>query len=202
MQLRLNDLGVAGLAAVTLSVEPGECVSIEGPSGSGKTRLLRAVADLDPHGGEIYLNGDACSAMPGPDWRRRVALLPAEVVWWRDTAREHFKDPAALPTAALQLDAAVLEQPVGELSTGQRQRLALLRLVQHEPAVLLLDEPTAALDEANTARVEAFVQAYREQHAAPVVWISHDREQLCRVASRHYALNDGALEPLSGRPGP
>ncbi len=87
----------------------------------------------------------------------------------------------------------MLSQPLSELSTGQRQRLALLRLVQHNPSVLLLDEPTAALDAANVRRVEAFIRAYREQHHAAVLWIGHDREQLSRVASRHFAVAGGTL---------
>jgi ABC-type iron transport system FetAB ATPase subunit len=193
MQLRLVDLGVDGLAAVTLTVLPGECISIEGASGTGKTRLLRALADLDPHRGEVYLDDIACSAMSGPAWRCHVALLPAEIVWWKKTAREHFDGGAEVPTAALRLDDAVLQRPLGELSTGQRQRLALLRLVQHSPEVLLLDEPTAALDPTSAERVEAFVEQYRNRQAAPVIWIGHDSEQLGRVASRHFVIHHGEL---------
>lgn len=201
MQLRLVDLGIDGLAAVTLTVLAGECISIEGASGTGKTRLLRAIADLDPHRGEAYLDDMACSAMSGPAWRCRVALLPAEIVWWKTTAREHFDDGAEVPTAALHLDNALLQRPLGELSTGQRQRLALLRLVQHSPEVLLLDEPTAALDPASAGRVEAFVEQYRGRHAAPVIWIGHDSEQLRRVASRHFVIHDGELthKPAASR---
>ncbi|MDH3714699.1 MAG: ATP-binding cassette domain-containing protein [Gammaproteobacteria bacterium] len=193
MQLRLVDLGIDGLATVTLTVLPGECISIKGASGSGKTRLLRAIADLDPHGGEIYLDDMACSATSAPAWRRQVALLPAEIVWWKKTAREHFDGGSEVPTAALHLDDALLQRPLSELSTGQRQRLALLRLVQHSPEVLLLDEPTAALDPASEQRVEAFVEQYRNRYSAPVVWIGHDVEQLSRVAARHFVIHDGEL---------
>ncbi len=197
MQLRLVDLRAAPLAPVSLTVEPGECISIAGASGSGKTRLLRAIADLDPHDGEVYLDDVACSSYSAPLWRRQVALLPAEVVWWRETAAQHFGDESAIPATALHLDEKTLHQPLSELSTGQRQRLALLRLVQHEPAALLLDEPTAALDAANVERVETFIRNYREQHSAPVVWIGHDRDQLARVASRHFAVSDGRLSSVN-----
>ena len=196
MQLRLVNVGVAGLARVSLTLAAGECVSIQGASGSGKTRLLRAIADLDPHDGEIYLDDSACSAMSAPEWRRKVALLPAEIVWWRQTAGEHFANDRQPTTAALHLDQLQLTRPLSELSTGERQRLALLRLVQYSPEVLLLDEPTAALDEANARQVESFVRDYRSEHSAPVMWVSHDQEQLQRVASRHFVIRNGALSPL------
>jgi len=199
MRLRLVDVGVAGLDVITLTVHPGECISIEGASGSGKTRLLRAIADLDPHSGEIYLDDLACSTMEAPAWRSRVALLPAEIVWWKKTAGEHFRDDVEIPTAALHLNDTLLVQPLDELSTGQRQRLALLRLVQHSPDVLLLDEPTAALDSDNAERVESFVAEYRSRHSAPVVWIGHDRQQLSRIASRHFVIYDGELQQIPAR---
>lgn len=195
-ELRLANLGIAGLAGVSLSVQAGECVSVEGPSGCGKTRLLRAIADLDPHGGEVFLEDVASTAMSPPAWRRAVALLPAEIVWWRTTAREHFAGDAAVPVAELDLEEAVLRQPLEQLSTGQRQRLALLRLVQHAPRALLLDEPTAALDVASRGRVEAFVRRYRERTRAAVIWIGHDRDQLSRVATRHFAINEGVLREI------
>jgi ABC-type cobalamin transport system ATPase subunit len=64
--LRLNDIARSGLAPVTLDVAAGSCCVIMGPSGAGKSLLLRAVADLDPHQGEAYLDGTACSAMSAP----------------------------------------------------------------------------------------------------------------------------------------
>jgi len=197
VQLRVVNLGIDGLAPVTLSVNAGECVSIEGASGSGKTRLLRAIADLDPHTGEIYLGDVACESISAPAWRRQVALLPAEIVWWKETAREHLPDGREAPTAALHLDAAILQQPLSELSTGQRQRLALLRLLQNTPQVLLLDEPTAALDPDNVQRAESFIEDYRKRNKTPVLWIGHDREQLRRVASRHFAIREGVLSQVS-----
>ncbi len=197
MRLRLENVGVGGLTHVSLTVAAGECISIQGASGSGKTRLLRAIADLDPHDGEIYLDDAACSSMSAPTWRRNVALLPAEIVWWKRTAREHFAEHQQPATAALHLDGQLLLQPLTELSTGQRQRLALLRLVQHTPQVLLLDEPTAALDSDNARLVEAFVDAYRRQHRAAVVWVSHDKQQLRRVASRHFVIQGAALAPTA-----
>ncbi len=191
--LRLDALAVPGLAPASLELGAGDCAGISGPSGSGKSRLLRAIADLDPHGGEVWLDDVACASVPAPRWRRDVTLLPAESAWWHDTAGEHFRLPGALPLERLGLQASQLEQPVSELSTGQRQRLALLRALENRPRALLLDEPTAALDAENIERVEAFVRDYRESAGAVVLWVGHDARQLDRVANRRVAVRDGAL---------
>lgn len=191
LELKAVDCGV--LDPVDLSVQGGECVGISGPSGSGKTRLLRAVADLDPHGGECYLDGGACSARPAHDWRRRVSLLTADSRWWADTVAEHFPETDAAALAALDLAPGVMEAEVARLSTGQRQRLALVRLLVRQPRVLLLDEPTANLDADNQARVEELVGNRQAAHGLAVVWVSHDPRQLQRVAQHCYRIQDRRL---------
>lgn len=191
--LVISELTAGGAGPYTLAVPPGACVGLRGASGAGKTRLLRAVADLDPHQGGAALDGVAAADLPGPEWRRRVALLPADARWWHPTVGEHFPDPGAVDTAALGLAAAVMDWPVTRLSAGERQRLALLRLLARAPRCLLLDEPTAHLDPEGVERVEALVARYRKEHDAPVVWVGHDRAQLERVAGRVLTLSPGGL---------
>ncbi len=172
-------------------------MGLNGPSGSGKSRLLRALADLDPHGGELYLQGQACQAIPAPLWRQRVGLLPAEPQWWYDTAAAHFDHPPVAELERLDLPGALLQQPVRQLSTGERQRLALLRLLQHRPRVLLLDEPTASLDEARAEAVEALVRDYLDRHQAAALWVSHTPQQLARVTSRQLLIQSQRLESVA-----
>lgn len=191
LELKAVDCGV--LEPVDLSVRGGECVGISGPSGSGKTRLLRAVADLDPHGGECYLDGEACSARPAHEWRRRVGLLTADSRWWADTVAEHFPESDAEALAALDLPAEVMTAQVDRLSTGQRQRLSLARLLVRRPRALLLDEPTANLDADNQARVEDLVRSRQAADGLVVIWVSHDPRQLKRIADRRYRIEDGRL---------
>ena len=192
--LSLHQLRTRHVGPIDLDIAAGECVCIRGASGSGKSLLLRAIADLDPHAGAAVLDGRACASMPGPAWRRQVALVMAEGQWWADSVGEHFPGgctPASLDRLGLPADA--LGWQVARCSTGERQRLALLRTLMQQPAVLLLDEPTGNLDEDSTARVESLLGDYRREHAAALLWVSHDPRQAARVAQRRFVLEDGRL---------
>lgn len=197
--LRLESLSIGKLAAASLEVAPGEVVCLSGRSGSGKSRLLRAVADLEAHGGKVWLGDVEQASLPAHQWRRSVMMVPAESQWWFDRAGDHFTDggpPSGL--AALGLDPEVMDWPVSRLSSGEKQRLALLRALSLEPAALLLDEPTANLDAEAVGKVEQWLLALVREHRLPVLWVAHDQGQIERVADRHYAL-DGHLLHRGGR---
>jgi len=193
-RFRTNHLRTHHVGPVSLSCAAGQCLSIQGPSGSGKTLLLRAMADLDPHDGKLFLDGVACADQPAATWRSQVSLVMAESQWWFETIGEHFA-PGLDPTwlEQLGLPAAALTWSVARCSTGERQRLALLRSLQGKPPVLLLDEPTGNLDQESTARVEALLNDYRLRENAALIWVSHDDRQIARVAQSSFLLNDGQL---------
>lgn len=190
--LTVDKLSRQGLGPVTFALDAGECLVVNGPSGSGKTLLLRAIADLDPSEGALALDGDARETMPGPAWRRRVTFVAAEPGWWAPRVRDHFPDPdAAAPMLSrLGLRPAAMDWPVVQASTGERQRLALARALAREPRVLLLDEPTGALDADATARVEALLRERRAAGIAMVV-VTHDREQAKRLSRRVLTMDAG-----------
>lgn len=192
--LHLQAFKTALLPPIDLEVAEGECISLSGPSGCGKTRLLRAIADLDSHQGNAFLDGISQQAMSGPTWRRQVGLLPAESFWWANTVGEHFTtlDDPLLQHLGFQPESRNWE--ISRLSSGEKQRLSLARLLLNGPKVLLLDEPTANLDRDNIARVENLIQEWRSNHAGAVIWVTHDREQRERVASRHFDIAAGALQ--------
>jgi UDP-glucose/iron transport system ATP-binding protein len=182
--LRVNGLKRLHLS-VSFDLQDGECVALQGPSGVGKTLLLRAIADLDPNDGTVNLDGTAREAMPAPAWRKRVTYLAAEPGWWSDTVQEHFtKWDDALPLVErLGLPADCGPWPIQRLSTGERQRLGLVRGLMLRSRVLLLDEPTSALDSASAAAVE-FLIAERITNGTSVIWSTHDNAQARRVGSR------------------
>lgn len=165
----------------------GECVALEGPSGAGKTRLLRAIADLDPSSGRVFVDGAERSEMPATAWRALVRYVSAEPAWWTDTARDGLPIDEAARTrggrivSALGLQQTDLDKPLSSLSTGQRQRLALARALADDPKVLLLDEPTGGLDPASAALVEELVR-YRLLSGCIVLLVSHDAPLRNRLA--------------------
>lgn len=198
--LHVVDLDCHSLRNVNIDIAPGEVVCLSGPSGSGKTRLLRAIADLDSHGGEVRLDDVRQQRCPADRWRRQVMLVPAESQWWSDRVADHFPgipDPAALEALGLPADAGDWE--VGRLSSGERQRLALLRAAACGPRALLLDEPTANLDRDSTRLTERWLLALVRGSGLPVLWVAHDRSQIARVADRHLCIQAGILREATCR---
>jgi ABC-type dipeptide/oligopeptide/nickel transport system ATPase subunit len=193
-RLDANGLAIDGGRRVSLHLTAGECLGLTGSSGSGKTRLLRALADLDPVAGALHLAGEPREDLSGPDWRQRVMLVPAESYWWADRVIDHFPSPPGEDElAALAIEPDFLERAPSDVSSGERQRLALLRAVVRRPRFLLLDEPTANLDAANADRVEAWLMDRCRQAGAGLLWVSHDLAQLARVADRALQLDSTGL---------
>ena len=192
--LQVRDLRTNLLKPASLSLWAGECIAVGGPSGAGKTLLLRALADLDPSEGSVCLDSRDRSSFAGPEWRRLVGYVPAEPGWWADTVGEHFSDWTAALAFVKDLGFAeeVKAWPITRLSTGERLRLALIRALIVRPKVLLLDEPTAALDPASVAAVESLIAAQRRAGLA-VLWVTHDAEQAKRVAHRLLAVKGGQV---------
>ena len=194
-ELTLLDLCVAHVGPVNLQVSAGEIVCVSGASGTGKSLLLRAIADIIPHSGQVRLDTQAADKMSAPQWRKQVSLLPAENPWWQDLVSEHFRCQDNVLLAALGFEESTWQWQVARCSTGEKQRLALLRILCNQPRCLLLDEPTASLDPENTLRVEALLRDYITRQQTPVLWVSHSHEQIQRIAHRHFILRAGQLEP-------
>jgi len=157
---------------------------------------LRAIADLDAHEGDIFLKGVEQGQLTGPGWRKKVGYLPAESHWWLGRAGDHFseKDESfAKDLQRLSLSSKILEAPMEQLSSGERQRLAFLRLLGAQPEVLLLDEPTSNLDARSAAVVESMVRGLQVDRGVGVIWVGHDIEQLHRVADRVRHMQAGVL---------
>ncbi len=176
----------------------GECLAITGPSGAGKSLFLRMVADLDPGQGEVFLDGAERRTLPAPTWRRKVVYNAAEPGWWYERVADHFNGEqlefARLTSSRLALAPGLLDGQVVQLSTGERQRMALIRALALHPPVLLLDEATGALDETSTALVEGML---RERLAAGVTiaMVTHSVAQAARLGHRHLRMEERRLVP-------
>ena len=194
--LSLVGFTARGLETFDFALAPGECVAVAGASGSGKSVLLRAIADLDPSGGQASLNGEVRETMSGPRWRAQVGYLAPASGWWADRVGAHFPNPGAmLPMLeALGLPDDAMGWPVARLSTGEGQRLSLARMLARAPKVLLLDEPTAGLDAATTAKAEKLLKA-RLKDGVSILVVSHDRAQRKRLTKRALKIAGGRVRP-------
>jgi phosphate-transporting ATPase len=197
--LQVRDVRTNILKPASFSLAAGECIAVKGPSGAGKTLLLRAIADLDPNHGLVSLEGRDRSTIPGPEWRRLVGYVPAEPGWWAETVGEHFGDwTAAAVLTNLGFPEEAKSWPIARLSTGERLRLGLARALILRPKVLLLDEPTAALDAASVAAVESLI-ATRILAGLAVLWVTHDAVQAGRIARRQLAVEAGNVREEIGQ---
>lgn len=190
----IKQLQRPGLSSIDLEVRSGECIAVRGSSGAGKSLLLRAIADLDPNTGSVSLDDKDRDSMPADQWRRDVCYVPAESGWWLDVVGDHFEYPdiASGYLVRLGFDDQAMSWRVDRLSTGERQRLALLRAMVAGPKVLLLDEPTSALDPEATAKVESFLHE-KIAGGVSIVLVTHDKAQAARMSSERYIIEAGSL---------
>lgn len=182
-----------------LQVPAGACAAITGPSGSGKSLLLRMIADLDPNDGHVALGACERRSLDAPAWRRQVVYVAAEAGWWADRVADHFA-PERLKSAMelgdrLGLKAELFDGLVARLSTGEKQRLALIRALVLAPAALLLDEPTSSLDQESVERLEGLLRE-RLGRGLILVLVTHDPAQAERLGDRRYEMRQGRLAAL------
>jgi ABC-type iron transport system FetAB ATPase subunit len=194
--LRIENLSRPGVSAGDVTVAAGTCAAVFGASGSGKTLLLRAIADLDEAKGEVWLDQGSRSSMTAPQWRRQVVYVAAESHWWARLVGEHAGTWPTDDLQSLGFEPDVLNWEIQRLSSGERQRLAILRALAYAPSALLLDEPTANLDRSNAERVEQLIAAWRRRTNGCALWVSHDPAQRTRVAAAQYQIVAGVLRQV------
>jgi len=193
-QLSIVDIVTNLHAKLSFCLNAGECLAISGASGLGKSMFLKAIADILPHQGEIYLDNTPCREIPAPQWRRQIMLVPAESQWWYETVSEHFIQPEQVDFGALGFNQEILQRSIHHLSSGEKQRLSILRALQYQPQVLLLDEPTANLDKQNTQVVENMIKEFVSDQKHAALWVSHDQEQIKIVSKRMLMLSKDFVE--------
>ena len=209
--------GAPILRGVSAEVAQGEWVGLVGPNGAGKSTLLRAVVGLAPWSGRIVVLGDEARALSRAEVARRIAFLPQEPITPAEMSvadyvllgrtpyvgylgGESARDVAAAVAALERLDLlALARRRLGTLSGGERQRAVLARAVAQQAPVLLLDEPTAALDVGRQQQVLELVDALRREASLTVVAAMHDLTLAGQYADRLLLL-DGGRVAASGVP--
>ncbi|HEX4805233.1 MAG TPA: ABC transporter ATP-binding protein [Conexibacter sp.] len=190
------------LRDVSFDAPKGAVTALVGPSGIGKSTLLRCLNRLlVPDAGTVLLDGEDTAALDPCALRRRAGLVGQTPTMLPGSVRENLAyglDPASAAdqprlTRALAdagLDAAFLDRPAAELSGGERARVALARALTREPELLLLDEPTAALDAAVARHIGGTLTALARAGLGVVV-ATHDLPFAAAIADRVVALRDG-----------
>jgi iron complex transport system ATP-binding protein len=180
------------VASFTDTVKPGEWLCIIGPNGAGKSSLLRAIAGVVPHAGRILVDGSPLTARSSRRRAQLIAYVPQSpvlpsgmtgaeyVLLGRNPFVTHFGRESELDHSMVEdvidrLDlAALATRDVDTLSGGERQRLVIARAIAQEAPILLLDEPTAALDIGHQQQALELVDKLRREHGLTVVSAMHD----------------------------
>ncbi len=190
---------------VSFTVARGEVVVIFGPSGSGKTSLLRLINRLDePTQGTVLLEGRDYREIPPRELRRRVGMVMQQPYLFPGSVADNIRFGPRQWGHELPLEeierllaqvglAGYASRDVSQLSGGEAQRVALARTLANEPDVLLLDEPTSALDENSKAEVESLIQRIIRQRGLTCLWVTHDVDQVVRMADRVIILEKGRV---------
>ena len=205
------------LKSASLLIHAGDRIGLVGNSGSGKSTFLRAMAMLDRCTGEWIFNGNAITKDDIPAYRRTVIYLSQRPFFTTGTVEENLRLPflfksaeagahnsfqrdlAASTMQTLGLSPQILNQPAESLSGGEQQMVSLIRALLLDPQILLLDEPTAALDsDAKLRFEERILKWHRESNAGnedgrAFLWTSHDPNQVDRLTDQTLTMQQGEL---------
>jgi iron complex transport system ATP-binding protein len=197
--------------AVDVEVPRGQWVGLIGPNGAGKTTLLRALAGLVAYDGAIELHGTSTTGLSRRAWSRAVAVVPQEPVTppWMTVAeyvllgrtphlghlaRESDDDRRAAARTLARLDLLDhRDRTLGTLSGGERQRVVVARALVQDASIVLLDEPTAALDIGHQQQALELLDTLRGESELTLVAAMHDLTLASQFADRMVLLDNGAV---------
>jgi iron complex transport system ATP-binding protein len=215
-KVRVRDLQkayghVQAAAGVNFEIKDGEIFGLIGPNGAGKTTILRAVCGLVGYRGSVAVQGDEVSDLPRRELGRRIALVPqvpSTPVWMTvgeyvllgrtphlgALARESESDRVIVTRALQRLDLLpYAERPLGTLSGGERQRAVVARALAQEASIVILDEPTTALDIGHQQQALELLEDLRAEEQLTLVAAMHDLTLAAQYVDRMVLVRDGRI---------
>ncbi|HHI69547.1 MAG TPA: ABC transporter ATP-binding protein [Rhodobacteraceae bacterium] len=191
----------------SFTIEDGEFFMLLGPSGCGKTTTLRMIAGLElPTSGEIYIDGEDVSRKRASE-RDIAFVFQMFALYPHMNVRQNIAYPLksqGMPRAEITGKVAevarilgiedILNKPVGGLSGGDRQRVALGRAIVREPKAFLMDEPLGALDAEFRERMAEELRALHDRMGATTVYVTHDQLEAMQMGDKIVVMNHGVVE--------
>lgn len=199
--------GGDGVHDVDLSVASGEIHAIVGLNGAGKSTLMRLLLGMiKPDAGDTRLDGQSVATAPPELWARVGHLVEYPLAYPELTVAENLRLAARLHGLSATASKAVVETSVPEfklehyaaraartLSLGNKQRVGLAAALQHNPAIVVLDEPTNALDPAGVILLREILLRHAKDNGAAVLVSSHHLDEVARIADRITVMNGGRM---------
>ncbi len=191
----------------TFTIEDGEFFMLLGPSGCGKTTTLRMMAGLElPTSGEIYIDGEECGMKPAS--QRDIAFVfQMFALYPHMNVRRNISYPLVsqgMPRAKVRAKVGeiaeilgitdILDRPVGGLSGGDRQRVALGRAIVRDPKAFFMDEPLGALDAEFREHMAEELRALHDRMGATTVYVTHDQLEAMQMGDKIVVMNHGVVE--------
>ncbi|MEK3980557.1 ATP-binding cassette domain-containing protein [Psychrobacillus sp. FSL K6-2836] len=191
---------------INTTIDRPERIALLGKSGQGKSTLLRILAKLDSvDSGEVYFNGQLMNDVDSRTWRMNICYVAQQAIMLPGTIKDNLMTSSKIHNRPFEedfarqlikevgLDELDWEKQAGDLSGGEKQRIALVRSLLLQPKILLLDEITASLDQQSKEVVEQLLIKLHQKEEIAFIWVTHDTEQAKNISERIWYMEDGKL---------
>lgn len=191
---------------INTTIDRPERIALLGKSGQGKSTLLRILAKLDSvDSGEVYFNGQLMNEVDSRTWRMNICYVAQQAIMLPGTIKDNLMTSSKIHNRPFEedfarrlikevgLDELDWEKQAGDLSGGEKQRIALVRSLLLQPKILLLDEITASLDQQSKEVVEQLLIKLHQKEEIAFIWVTHDTEQAKNISERIWYMEDGKL---------
>ena len=207
MTIQFLDISFKGvLKNITVEIPTHQITAIVGPSGAGKSTFLKHINRLiSPTAGDILIDGQSIESVDILSLRKRVGLAFQSAPMFNGSIYDNLNIPKKIHQQQLDKDRAQslldkvdlshlsIDQPIKNLSGGEKQKLAIARTLVLDPDILLLDEITSSLDVHSVQEIELLIQKLNQEDHKTILWITHNLQQAKRMSHYTIVMEDGEV---------